>query len=100
MGSNGRRRRRMTADTFRRDKFLRATGYNFYVWAVVNVLIVWPVWSAIEGRPWSPWMALFFPIALIVAGGVIAALNDNRVEKMWGPPSAAPFVDAAVFWGP
>jgi len=90
----------MTADTFRKDKFLRATGYNFYVWAVVNVLIVWPVWSAVEGRPWAPLLTLFYPIGLIVLGSVICMLNDNRIEKMWGPAATAPFVDAAAFWGP
>jgi len=90
----------MTADTFRRDKFLRAAGYNFYVWAVVNVLIVWPVWAAIQGRPWAPLLALVYSIGLIVLGGVLCVLNDNRVEKMWGPPAQAPFVDAAAFWAP
>jgi len=90
----------MTAETFRKDKFLRASGYNFYVWAVVNVLIVWPVWSAVDGRPWPDWLALLYPIGLIACGVFAAVLNDNRVEKMWGPPSAAPVVDAATFWGP
>src|SRR3954447_17050292 len=80
----------MTADTFRKDKFLRATGYNFYVWAVVNVLIVWPVWAAVDGRPWPPLLALFYPIVLIALGTFVCVLNDNRVEKMWGPPRAEP----------
>jgi hypothetical protein len=90
----------MTAETFRKDKFLRASGYNFYVWAVVNVLILWPVWAALDGRPWPAWLALFYPIALIAFGIFLAALNDNRVNKMWGPPNDPPVVDAATFWGP
>ena len=90
----------MTPEVFRKDKYLRASGYNFYVWAVINVLIVWPVWAAIDGRPWPEWLALVYPIALIAVGGFLCVLNDNRVEKMWGPPSATPVVDAASFWKP
>ena len=40
----------MTAEAFRKDKFLRATGYNFYVWAVVNVLIVWYLAARLRRR--------------------------------------------------
>jgi hypothetical protein len=90
----------MTADVFRKDKFLRATGYNFYVWAAVNVLIVWPVWAAIEGRPWPGWLALVYPIAMLALGVLLCVLNDNRVQKMWGAPSEPPVVDAATFWAP
>ena len=90
----------MTPDRFRKDKFLRASGYNFYVWAIVNVLVVWPVWSAASGRPWPGLLALVYPIALIALGAFVCGLNDNRVEKMWGPASAEPVVDAATFWAP
>jgi len=90
----------MTSEAFRKDKFLRASGYNFYVWAVVNVAILWPLWSALGGHPWSPWAALFYPIGLIVGGSVLCGLNDNRVQKMWGPATEPPVVDAAVFWAP
>jgi hypothetical protein len=90
----------MTADRFRKDKFLRATGYNFYVWGAVNILVVLPVWCATMGHPWRAWVALVHPIALIVLGAFASGLNDNRVEKMWGPASAEPVVDAAAFWAP
>ena len=90
----------MTADRFRKDKFLRASGYNFYVWGVVNILVVLPVWAASAGHPWPGWVALAHPIALITLGMFASGLNDNRVEKMWGPARAEPVVDAAAFWAP
>ena len=90
----------MTADTFRRDKYLRASGYNFYVWAIVNVLILWPVWSAVEGRPWPDWLGLVYPFALIGIGLFLCGLNDNRVEKMVGPANADTVLDAGSLWGP
>lgn len=90
----------MTAETFRKDKYLRACGYNFYVWAGVNLLVTWPLWSALAGRPWPVWLAVLEPIALIVIGVVLSALNDNRVEKMWGAPNERAVVDVGSFWGP
>jgi hypothetical protein len=90
----------MTAETFRKDKYLRAAGYNFYVWAAVNLLATWPLWAALAGRPWPTWLALLFPIALIAAALVLVVQNDNRVEKMWGKPNARPVVEAGAFWGP
>ena len=90
----------MTPETFRRDKFLRASGYNLYVWAVVNLLVTWPPWSALSGRAWHPALAVFYVIVLLAAGVFVSVLNDNRVAKMWGTPSETPVVDAAAFWGP
>lgn len=90
----------MSPETFRRDKFLRASGYNFYVWAVVNLLVTWPLWSALDGAPWPPVLGLVYLIVLMAAGVFFSALNDNRVAKMWGAPGEAPVVDAAAFWGP
>jgi len=90
----------MTAETFRKDKYLRAAGYNFYVWAAVNLLVTWPLWAALAGRPWPTLLALLFPIGLIAAAVVLVVQNDNRVEKMWGEPNAQPLVEAGAFWGP
>ncbi len=90
----------MTPETFRRDKFLRASGYNFYVWGAVNLFVTWPSWAVLEGRPWRPLAGLAYVIVLIVAGVFLTVLNDNRVGKMWGAPTAAPVVDASAFWGP
>jgi hypothetical protein len=90
----------MTVESFRKDKYLRATGYNFYVWGAVNLLVTWPLWSALAGKPWPSWLALLFPVGLIATGVVLMGQNDNRVEKMWGEPSAQPMVEAGAFWGP
>jgi hypothetical protein len=90
----------MTAETFRTDKYLRASGYNFYVWATVNLLITLPLWSALDGNPWAGWLAALFPVALLVLGVVLSGLNDNRVQKMWGDPSDRPLVEAGAVWGP
>lgn len=90
----------MTAETFRKDKYLRASGYNFYVWATVNLLVTWPLWSALAGNPWAGWLAGLFPIVLIVLGVVLSGLNDNRVRKMWGEASDRPLVEAGALWGP
>ena len=90
----------MTPDEFRKDKYLRASGYNFYVWAVVNVLVTWPLYAALAGHPWADWLAGLYPIGLIAAGIALSVLNDNRVQKMCGDPSPTPLVEAASFWGP
>ena len=74
----------MTAEAFRRDRFLRATGYNFYVWGAVNLLVTLPLLAALRGAPWPAWAAGLFPIALIVAGIFLSGLNDNRVAKLCG----------------
>lgn len=90
----------MTAEEFRKDKYLRATGYNFYVWATANVLITWPLYAALAGRPWPGWLAVLYPIALIATGIFLSVLNDNRVQKMWGTPNPRPLVEAGSIWGP
>jgi lysylphosphatidylglycerol synthetase-like protein (DUF2156 family) len=90
----------MTADDFRKDKYLRATGYNFYVWAAVNVLVTWPLYSALGGSPWPGWLAGLYPLGLIVAGIFLSVLNDNRVQKMCGDPNPTPLVEAGAIWGP
>ena len=90
----------MTADDFRKDKYLRATGYNFYVWAAVNVLVTWPLYSALAGSPWPNWLAGLYPFGLIGAGIFFSVLNDNRVQKMCGDPNPAPLVEAGTIWGP
>lgn len=90
----------MTAETFRKDRYLRACGYNFYVWAGVNLLVTWPLWSALRGHAWPLWLAVCEPIVLVAIGVVLSALNDNRVEKMWGAASEQAVVEAGSFWGP
>ena len=90
----------MTAEAFRRDRFLRATGYNFYVWGAVNLLVTLPLLAALRGEPWPAWAAGLFPIALIVAGIFLSGLNDNRVAKLCGEAAEVPVVDAARLWGP
>lgn len=90
----------MTADDFRKDKYLRATGYNFYVWAAVNVLITWPLYSALAGNPWRDWLAGLYPFGLIGTGIFFSVLNDNRVQKMCGDPNPTPLVEAGTIWGP
>lgn len=90
----------MTAETFRKDKYLRACGYNFYVWAGVNLLVTWPLWSALAGHPWPVWLAVLEPIALIAFAVVLVVLNDKRVEKMWGAANERAVVEAGSFWGP
>lgn len=90
----------MTPETFRHDRFLRATGYNFYVWGTVNLLVTWPSWAALLGRPWHPGLALAYVVGLLAVGVFVCVLNDNRVAKMWGPPHEAAVVDAGAFWGP
>jgi hypothetical protein len=90
----------MTPEAFRKDKYLRASGYNFYVWAVVNLLVVWPLFDALRARPWPALLALLLPIALIGGGIFVCVLNDNRVQKMCGDPSPEPVVEAGAIWGP
>ena len=90
----------MTPEQFRKDKYLRASGYNFYVWAIVNVAVTWPLYAALDGSPWPGWLALLFPVAMIAVGTFVSALNDNRVEKMCGPPASEPVVEAASIWAP
>jgi len=75
----------MTPDEFRKDKYLRAAGYNFFVWAAVNALVTVPLFAAIAGTPWPGWVAGLYPIVLIALGLFVCGLNDNRVEKMVGP---------------
>ena len=90
----------MTADAFRRDRFLRVTGYNFYVWGSVNVLITLPLLAEASGEPWPAWAAGLFPLALIGAGLFLSFLNENRVAKLCGAADDVPVVDAARLWGP
>jgi len=85
---------------FRRDRYLRATGYNFYSWAVVNALVTLPLYAALDGHPWPLWLAIVFPIAAIVAGVFVAVLNDNRVQKICGEANPQAVVEAGSFWGP
>ena len=48
----------MTPDDFARTSYLRATGYNFYVWAVGqradHLAVVRAPWPGIRGRSGSP----------------------------------------------
>ena len=90
----------VTPERFCKDRYLRASGYNFYVWAVVNLLVTWPLFAALRGEPWPPWLALLFPVALIAGGIFIAVLNDNRVHKMCGDADPQPLVEAGSLWGP
>ncbi len=90
----------MTAEAFRRDKYLRAAGYNFYVWAAVNALVTVPFFSALEGAPWPGALAALYPLALVFLGLFLCGLNDNRVEKMVGPASPQTVLDAGSLWGP
>lgn len=90
----------MTPDSFRKDKYLRATGYNFYVWAAVNLLVTAPLYAALAGRPWPPWLAAPFPLVMIGIGVFLCVLNDNRVQKMCGEASPEPVVEAAHLWVP
>lgn len=89
----------MSPEAFRRDRYLRAAGYNFYVWAIVNVLVTLPAFAALAGRPWPGWLGGLFPIVLIFAGFFVCALNDNRVAKMCGA-DGEPAIDAARLWLP
>ena len=84
----------MTPEKFRKDRYLRATGYNFYVWAVVNVLITWPLFASLAGDPWPVWLAVLYPLGCILGGIFCAVLNDNRVHKMCGEPDPQPLVEA------
>jgi hypothetical protein len=90
----------VTPERFCKDRYLRASGYNFYVWAVVNLLVTWPLFAALNGNPWPGWLALLFPVLLIAGGFFIAVLNDNRVQKMCGDPDPQPLVQAGSIWGP
>jgi hypothetical protein len=90
----------VTPRQFRKDRYLRATGYNFYSWAVVNVLVTLPLFAALDGHSWPLWLAIVFPIGAIVAGIFVAILNDNRVQKMCGDASTEAVVEAGSVWGP
>jgi hypothetical protein len=90
----------VTPEAFRRDRFLRATGYNFYVWGAVNLLVTLPLLASLRGAPWPAWAAGLFPVAVIVAGVFLSGLNDNRVAKLCGEAAEVPIVDAARLWGP
>lgn len=90
----------MTPDAFRQDPYLRTTGYNFMIWATVNLLVVWPLFAALGGRPWPAWLGLAWPLALIAGGILGMILNDNRVRKMYGAPAPEPLVEASRIWLP
>lgn len=90
----------MTPERFRKDRYLRAAGYNFYIWAVVNVVITWPLFAALAGTPWPAWSTILYPIGCIAAGIFFTVLNDNRVEKMCGAPDSPSLVEAGAIWGP
>lgn len=91
---------RITPESFRRDRYLRSSGYNFYIWGIVNVLVVVPLVAAWLGRPWPDWLSGVVPPISIVLGILATVLNDRRVEKMCGEPSPVPLVDANKLWGP
>jgi hypothetical protein len=90
----------VTPERFRKDRYLRAAGYNFYVWAVVNVAITWPLFAALAGTPWPVWPAILYPIGCIAAGIFFTVLNDNRVEKLCGAAEPSSLVEAGAIWGP
>jgi hypothetical protein len=90
----------VTPERFRKDRYLRASGYNLYVWAAVNVLVTWPLFAALAGEPWPLWLSVVYPVGCILAGIFGAVLNDNRVEKMCGDADPQPLVEAGAIWGP
>lgn len=90
----------MTPEAFRKDKYLRAAGYNFYVWAAVNALVTVPLFCALEGAPWPGALAALYPLGLVFLGLYLCVLNDNRVEKMVGPASPETALEAGNLWGP
>ena len=100
MDGRGSQETRVSPEVFRHDRYLRASGYNFFSWAMVNLLVVLPLVAAAKGRPWPAWLAGSFPFGSIAVGIVSSSLNDKRVEKMCGPVSAVPVVEATRIWGP
>lgn len=90
----------MTAETFRRDKFLRASGYNLCTWGAANLVIVLPAYAAARGTPWAGWAGALHSILCIVGASIVCGLNDNRVQKLCGPAAENPVVDAGRIWLP
>ena len=83
----------MEIHEFRQDRHLRATGYNFYSWGVVNVLVTVPLFAALNGAPWKGWVALLYTVGVLTAGIVVAGWNDRYVGKMCGEPAPQPLLE-------
>src|SRR6266481_5400229 len=90
----------MGACEFRHDRYLRTTCYNFYSWAVVNILVTVPAFAALNGSAWNGWLALIYTVALITAGVVVSGFNDRRVERMCGEAAPEPLLEALNLWPP
>lgn len=90
----------MTAEAFRRDPSLRASGYLLWVWGAVNFVLPLPLWAAWEGSAWSSgWIAAH--LALCLALGLwLSILAASRAGKLCGEAAARPIVEARRLWLP
>lgn len=90
----------MTPEEFRRDPYLRASGYNLYLWGAVNLLVAVPALTASVGHRWGAAATTAWTAGAIVCGVLLSAMNDNRLRKMLPDVADAPAIPAGRIWGP
>ncbi|MFQ5477194.1 MAG: hypothetical protein ACE5E4_01105 [Candidatus Binatia bacterium] len=90
----------MDPTLFRRDRFLRSSGYLLGTWAVVNSLFSIPAYAAATLHPWSAGALSVYSVLLIAVGIVVSLLHERRLGKMLGACEGTPIFSADKLWGP
>jgi hypothetical protein len=90
----------VTGAAFRRDRSLRASGYELASWGIVHLLLTLPAWNALGGRPWSPGAIAASTIALVGLALAASPLHRNRAGKLCGEAGPHVLVRPVWIWAP
>jgi GNAT superfamily N-acetyltransferase len=90
----------VTGAAFRRDRLLRASGYEIGSWGIVNLVLTLPAWSAASGQPWSS--AAIAGSTIVLVGLALAAspLHRSRTAKLCGEAGPRVLVRPVRIWAP
>jgi len=75
------------ADTFRGDRYLRASAYHLLGWAIVGLAATLPLYLAVCGQIWPQLWQWLYRLVLLGAGLVWSFVCERRALKICGTPS-------------